>query len=48
MITGINKSKTLTKGIWCKFKGKFDGIKCHSSQKWNNNKCWCKNESCYM
>ena len=60
MITGINESKTLTKDISYKCKCKFDSTKCHSSQKWNNDKCRCecKNpkehhvckdlESCYM
>ena len=35
MITGINESKTLS----CKDKCKFDGRKCNSSQRWNNNEC---------
>ena len=39
MITGINKSKTLTKRSKCKFNGKFNGGKCHLNQKWNNEKC---------
>ena len=42
MITKINESKTLTKNISCKCKCKFDGRKCISYQKWNNNKCWCE------
>ena len=37
MITG--KSKILTKDISCKCKCKFDGRKCNSNQKWNNNNC---------
>ena len=37
MITGINKSKTLTKHLSCKCK--FDGRKCNSDQWWNNDKC---------
>ena len=41
MITGINESKTLTKHI-CKCKCKFDGRKCNSNQKWNNDKCRCE------
>ena len=39
MITGINKSKVLTKHISGKWKCKFDGKKCSSIQNWNNNKC---------
>ena len=42
MITGINESKTLTKYISCKCKGKFDSRKCNSNKKWNNDKCQCK------
>ena len=36
MITGINELKTLTKH------SKFDGRKCNSNQKWNNDKCRCE------
>ena len=34
-----------TKHISCEFKCKFDGRKCNSNQKWNNDKCQreCKN-----
>ena len=39
MITGKNKSKTLTKDISCECKCKFDGRKCNSDQCWNNDKC---------
>ena len=42
MITGKNESKTLTKHISCECKGKFYGIKCHSDQWWNNDKCLCE------
>ena len=42
MITGINELKTLTKHISCKCKCKFDGGKCNSNQKKNNNKCRCE------
>ena len=35
----INEPKTLAKHISCKCKCKFDGRKCNSNQKWNNNKC---------
>ena len=39
MITGINESKTLKKHISCECKYRFDEIKCHSDQRWNNDKC---------
>ena len=39
MITRINESKILKKYISCEFKCKFDGRKCNSNQKWNNDKC---------
>ena len=39
MITGINKSKTLTKHIPCKCKCKFDNRKFSSNQWWNSDKC---------
>ena len=42
MITGINEWKTLTKHISCECKYKFDGIKCYSNQKQNNDKCRCE------
>ena len=42
IIKGINESKTLTKHISCKYKCKFGGRKCNSSQKWDNDKCKCK------
>ena len=42
MITGKNESKVLTKDISCKCKCKFDGKKCNSNQKWNNDKCRCE------
>ena len=38
MIAGINVSKTLIKHRSCECKCKFDGRKCNSNQKWNNNK----------
>ena len=45
MITGKNESKTLVKHILCECKSTFDGRKCNSNQKWNNDKgrCECKN-----
>ena len=36
MITGINKSKTVTKHILCDCKCKFDDIQFNSSEKWND------------
>ena len=39
MITKINEPKTLTKHILYKCEGKFDGWKCNSNQKWNDDKC---------
>ena len=40
IITGINKSKTLTKHVSCECK--FDGRKCSSDQWWNNNNSRCE------
>ena len=40
MTTVINKLKTLTKLISCKCKCRFDGRKCNSNKKRNNEKCW--------
>ena len=45
MITGINKSKTLSKHILCKYECKFDSRKCNLNQKWNNDKYWCKSKN---
>ena len=42
MITRINESKALTNHVSWECKCKFDGIKCNSNQKWNNDKCECK------
>ena len=44
MITGIHKSKILTKHLSCECKYKFDGRNCNPNQKWNNEKsrCECK------
>ena len=39
MITENNESKILTKDKSCECKCKFDGTKCNSDQKWNNDKC---------
>ena len=41
-ITRINESKTLRKHISRECKYIFDGKKCNSNKKWNNDKCWCK------
>ena len=38
MITGKNESNILTKDVSWKCKCKFDGRKCNSNQKWNNDK----------
>ena len=45
-----NESKLLTKDTSCECKIKFDGRKCNSNQKWNNDKCrWkCKKHICEM
>ena len=45
MITGINKSKTLTKHISYKCICKFDSRKCNSNQKGNNDKCQCEHKN---
>ena len=39
MITGRNEWKRLTKHVACKCKCEFNGKKCNSNQKWNNEKC---------
>ena len=39
LITETNDSKILTKHASCKCKSKFDGRKCNSNHKWNNDKC---------
>ena len=45
MIAGINESKILTKHVSCEWKCNFDGRKCNSNQKWNNNKYWCQGKN---
>ena len=45
MIIGINESKILTKHLSCECKYKFDGRKCNSNQKQNNNECQCDYEN---
>ena len=42
MIAGINEPKALTNHISWECKCKFDGRKCNSEQKWNNDKCQCE------
>ena len=42
MITGINKSETLTKHILSECKCRSDGRKCNLDQWWNNDKCRCE------
>ena len=44
MITGTNESKILNKHVSCNCKCRFDGRKSNLNQKWNNNKCQCKNQ----
>ena len=39
MIKGTNESKALIKHISCNCKCKFEGIKCNSNQKCNNDNC---------
>ena len=47
MITLKNESKILTKNISRECKCKFDGRKCNSNQKWNNDKTYqTKNFAC--
>ena len=41
-IIGKTESKILTKDISRECKCKFDGRKCNSNQKWNNDKCRCE------
>ena len=48
MITGINELKTLTKHISCKCKCRFDGRKCNSYQRWNNENCRCECKKHYV
>ena len=48
MITGINKSKTLTKHISCEYKCKFDGRQFHSDQWWNSDQCRCDCKKCHL
>ena len=42
IITGINKSRTLTKHVSCKCAFKLGSKKSNFNQKWNNDKCWCE------
>ena len=42
MIKGINEARILVKHISCKCRHEFDGRKCHSRQKWSNDKCQCE------
>ena len=42
MIKGVNESKTLAKHISCERRCTFDGRKCNSGQKENNDKCQCE------
>ena len=42
MISGIGEGKTLAKHISRDCKCRFDGRKCNSGQRWNNDKCRCE------
>ena len=42
MIKGINETRILVKHISCKCRREFDARKCHSRQKWSNDKCQCE------
>ena len=42
VITGINELKILTRHISCECKCKFEGTKCNSNQKGNNDRCRCE------
>ena len=42
IIIKINESKTSTQYVLYGYKCKFNGKKCNSNQKWNNEKSWCK------
>ena len=46
VIRGISESKGLAKHISCECRCEFEGRKCNSKQKWNNDKgqCDCKNQ----
>ena len=39
MIKGLNESRRLENLISCDSRCEFDGKKCNSRQKWNNDKC---------
>ena len=41
-LNGLNELITLAKHISCECKSNFDGRKCNSNQKWNNDKCRCE------
>ena len=42
MITGIRRSRTLTKHASCKCECKFDSKQCYLNQTRNDSKCWCE------
>ena len=42
MFAEVNESKILTKHASYKCKCNFDGRKCNSNHKWNNDKCSCE------
>ena len=48
MTTGTNESKMLTKYISCECKCNYDGRKCNSDQKWDNDKCHVSSKNIYL
>ena len=44
MIKEVNESRILTKYISCEYRCEFDGSKCNSKQKSNNDKCQCESK----
>ena len=40
--------KTLANHVSYKCNCKFDGRKCNSDQRWNNDKCWCECKKCHV
>ena len=48
MITRKNESKIFTRDMSCECKCKFDGRKCNSNQKQNNDKCRCESKKHHL
>ena len=42
MARKMNEKEAMVKHFLCDCKCKFDGEKCNSNQKWNNDKCLCE------